>query len=42
MYSTISSKIYIVKNIISGSVFLGPKSADLPRRYISDPHQSRG
>ena len=45
MYSSISSKIYIVKKIMSGSAFLGkvgPKSADLPRRYISDPRQSRG
>jgi hypothetical protein len=45
MYSSISSKIYIVKKIMSGSVFwgeVGPKSAELPRRYISDPRQSRG
>ena len=44
MYSTISSKIYIVKKIMSGSVFLevGRKSADLPRRDISDPRQSKG
>ena len=45
MYSSISSKNYIVKKIMSGSVFFGgagPKSADLPRRYISAPRQSRG
>ena len=44
MYSSISSKIYIVKKIMSGSAFFvgGPKSADLPRRDISDPRQSRG
>jgi hypothetical protein len=45
MYSNRSSKIYTVKKIMSGSVLfweVGPKSADLPRHYISDPRQSRG
>ena len=46
MYSIISSKIYIVKKINERISFFwggwGPKSADLPRRYISDPRQSRG
>jgi hypothetical protein len=52
MYSSISSKIYMVKKITSGPAFFlvrgnlarrkQAKSADPPRGCVNDPRQSRG